>query len=114
MKSLKEYIIESIFDDEDDIMGDVETAAWSKTFIDNILNSKSFKEYDKNIEAFKDILDDVAKVKYNPGQKARFKKGHKYVLINIVETEEDEDDIEIKTHELFEEYAREQWLGLFV
>lgn len=98
MKSLHEYIQESILDDEDDIMNDVETAAWNKTFIDNILNSKSFEEYDENVEAFKDILDDVAKVKYKPGQKARFKKGGKYVLINIVEPKKDKDVSRVPHH----------------
>ena len=77
MKSLYSCIKESIFDDEEEILDKVEF----KTIIDNIINSKSFKEYDNNILVLKDHLDKIGPC-YTPGKKPRFLQNkYSYIII---------------------------------
>ena len=84
MKSLYNVLQESIFDDEEKILGKIEF----KSIIDNIINSNSPKEYDSNILVLKDHLDKIGPC-CTPGKKPRFLQNkYSYIIlggINIID-----------------------------
>lgn len=86
MKSLHEYIQESIFDGGKKILDKVESIV--KTFnniFNDILNSDSFKEYNENVLNLKDLLDNMgSRCQSFPDaytSKPRFKKDKSYIII---------------------------------
>lgn len=81
MKSLYKVLQESIFDDGEEILDKVESNVYSKMLLDNILNAKSFKEYEQNILELQNSLDEKLGTAYKPNQKPRFKKDGIYMLI---------------------------------
>ena len=86
MKSLYNVLQESIFDDEEEILDKVESNVYSKMLIDNILNAKSFEDYEHNITVLQSALDDELKLYCGPDKKPRFKSGGTYIAINPVDT----------------------------
>lgn len=88
MKSLHEYIQESIFDDENVTSKNADAVLFVKAFnniFNDILNSDSFKGYNKNVLNLKDLLDNIgARCQSFPDaytSKPRFKKDKSYIII---------------------------------
>jgi hypothetical protein len=88
MKSLHEYIQESIFDIEKSSSKNVDKVLIIKAFnniFNDILNSNSFKEYNKNVLNLKDLLDNIgSRCQSFPDaytSKPRFKKDKSYIII---------------------------------
>ena len=88
MKSLHEYIQESIFDDENTISKNADEVLNVKAFnniFNDILNSDSFKGYNKNVLNLKDLLDNIgSRCQSFPDaytSKPRFKKDKSYIII---------------------------------
>ena len=78
MKSLYNVLQESIFDDEEEILDKVEY----KYLIDNIVNSKSFKEYESQISELNDLLKDNAElIADNNKKNITFKRDGIYLIL---------------------------------
>ena len=80
MKPLQTYIQESIFDDEDVISKETDKAL-KVNILDNILNSKSFKEYEQQITNLKDSLEKEIGSISKGGKSVRFEKYGTYLII---------------------------------
>jgi hypothetical protein len=81
MKSLYNVLQESIFDDEDMIMNNTENKIYDN-LLNDIINSKSFKEYEDQISELNDLLKDNAKL-VSKGDKrvTRFNKDSIYLIL---------------------------------
>lgn len=81
MKSLYNVLQESIFDGEDIIMNDTENKIYNN-LLNDIINSKSLDEYERQISEFNEILKDNTEL-VSKGDKRgiRFKKDSIYLLL---------------------------------
>lgn len=81
MKSLYNVLQESIFDDEEIVINNAENKIYDN-LLDDILYSKSFKEYEDRISELKDLLKDNAVLVSDDNKKSiRFKNKGIYLII---------------------------------
>lgn len=85
MKSLYDILQESLLDDEEVIINDIDNKIYGEVLLKNIIEAKSFKDYEHQIAALKDILDNELKLYCGPDKKPRFKSGGTYIAINMVD-----------------------------
>lgn len=81
MKSLYSCIKESIFDDDISISNQADSEIYQE-LLKNIMNSKSFKEYEDQISELKDLLNDDAILVSDDNKKSiRFKNNGIYLIL---------------------------------
>lgn len=81
MKSLYSCIRESIFDDDITISNQADSEIYQE-LLKNIMNSKSFKEYENRISELKDLLKDNAVLVSDDNKKSiRFKNNGIYLIL---------------------------------